>query len=107
MSRQVTDTNGVAITVLSMSVQQNSDTSVLVVEVPCTAGMSLTCNGDPSASVLMRRTGSGDAFQDIATSPISLTPYAGTTQSFDLKIHAGAFSGLLKRVSLPVRVKFL
>ena len=103
----VTDTNGVALTVLSMSLAQNNDSSVFVIEVPAVAGMSLTADADPAAQVLARRTGSGAAFADIAASPILLTPFAGTTVQFDVKLHAAAFSGLIKRVAVPVRVKYL
>jgi hypothetical protein len=107
MSRQITDTTGNAITVLSMSLAQNSESPVLVIEIPATAGMSLTAGSDPAAQVLARRTGSGDAFVDIAAAPILLTPFAGTVVQFDVKLHAAAFSGLIKRVALPVRVKYL
>ena len=103
----IKDATGNTITVLSMSLAQNNDSSVFVIEVPAVAGMSLTADADPAAQVLARRTGSGDAFTDIAASPILLTPFAGITVQFDVKLHAAAFSGLIKRVALPVRVKYL
>lgn len=107
MANQITDTEGVALTVLSMSLAQNSESPVLVIEVPGVAGMSLTADADTAAAVMARRTGSGDAFVDIAAAPILLTPFAGSTIQFDVKVQTAAFAGLIKRVALPVRVKFL
>lgn len=107
MSRQVTDTTGAAVTILSSGVRQNSDSPVIALLMPCTTGMSLTADAAPAAQVLARRTGSGDPFVDVSTSPIDLSPWNGTTQSFDFKFHGAAFSGLIKRVALPVRVKYL
>jgi hypothetical protein len=107
MGKQVTDTTGAAVTILSLSVPQNADSAVVALLIPGVSGMSLTADSDPAAQVLARRTGSGDAFQDVADSPIDLTPYAGETVSFDFTFHGAAFSGIVKRVALPVRIKYL
>ena len=54
--------------------------------------------------MLARVQGSG-AFVDIGAAPISLTPYDGQTVSFELKVSAGAVTGI-KRVAIPVRVTY-
>lgn len=103
--KQITDTTGAAITVVAMSLIENTESAVLVVRVPCLAGQYLAADGDASAQVLARRTGTLASFLDISSTPISLTPYAGQTVEFDLKVKALAVVGL-KRVAIPVRVTY-
>lgn len=89
-----------------MSVPQDADSAVISLLIPCTAHMALTADYDPAAQVMARRSGTATWF-DIAALPIDLSPWAGTTQSFDFKFHALPFDGLIERVALPVRVKYL
>jgi hypothetical protein len=106
MSRAITDTGGAPILYINLQLAANNDSVVVVGRVPCEAGLYLTASPvNASASVKARRTGSGDAFQDLATSPIDLTPYAGTVVSFDFKVHSSNVTGFA-RVALPVRVSF-
>ncbi|MET0646373.1 MAG: hypothetical protein ABW208_07105 [Pyrinomonadaceae bacterium] len=105
MTRSITDSAGAAITVLSMSLAAAQESAVLTVRVPCLAGQFLAADSNPSASVLARRTGSGDAFADLAVAPISLTPFDGQTVEFDLKVSASALTGV-RRVAIPVRVTY-
>lgn len=99
----ITDTNNQPITALPVSLVEDSDCAIVVIRVPCEANRYLAAVEHGSAQVLARRTGSGDAFVDLADTPISLTPYAGTTVDFDLKIHAGSVSGVV-HTAIPVKV---
>lgn len=105
MTKSITDTNGAAITVLSMSLAAGQVSAVLVMRVPCLAGQLLAADANPSAAVLARRTGSGDAFADLAVAPIALTPFDGQTVEFDLKVSASTVTGV-QRVAIPVRVTY-
>lgn len=105
MSKAVTDSNGAAVTLLSMSLAENTESSVIVIRVPCLAGQFLAADGEPAAQVLARLTGSGAAFVDISAAPIDLTPHAGQTVEFDLKVAAGAVTGV-NRVAISVRVTY-
>lgn len=106
MSQQITDATGAPLLYVNLNLNASTDSGVVVGRVPCAAGKWLTASPAQSgASVLARRTGSGDAFQDLATSPIDLTPYDGSTVSFDFKVHSNAITGF-ERVALPVRVSY-
>jgi hypothetical protein len=50
---------------------------VFTVRVPCKAGMFLSAVARDDAIVSARRTGSGDAFQDLAEMPLTLTEFDG------------------------------
>lgn len=101
----ITDTNDAALTSVSLVLTESTSSGVLVIRVPCQAGQYLASTVDSLAQVLARRTGSGAAFVDIAVAPILLTPYAGSTVEFDVKVSAQAVTGL-QRVALPVRVTY-
>lgn len=105
MSKAITGATGAAITVLSMSLVEGAESDVILIRVPCLAGQHLAADGNASAQVFARLTGSGGPFLDISAAPIDLTPYAGLTVEFDLKMTAGAVSGI-KRVAIPVRVTY-
>ena len=102
----VTDTAGNPLTQISLVLPESSESAVIVIRVVGVAGMFLTADATASAQVLARRTGSGAAFADIDAAPISLTPWAGQSVDFDVKISAGAVSGGIVRVGVPVRVTF-
>jgi len=105
MSDAITDTGGNPILYVNLSLSENSDSVVVAVLIPAKAGMKLTTDVNASASVMARLTGSGATFVDIAASPIDLTPWAGTTVGFDLKVHSNAAASLA-RLAMPVRVAF-
>lgn len=90
----MTDTGDNVLTYVSVELEESSDSAVLVVRVPCVAGMSLTADDDPDVRVMGRPTGVG-SYQDLAASPISLTPYDGSDQDFDVKLSSGSVSGVL------------
>jgi hypothetical protein len=101
----VTDTLGNPLTHVALVMSPLSDSSVVVARVECRAGLFLAATSEGAARVLARRTGSGSPFVDLSTSPISLTEFDGTTQSFDFKVSAGAVSAI-ERDALSVRVTF-
>lgn len=101
----ITDTADNSLLYVNLRLDEGADSVVIVARIPCKSGLKLATNSDGRASVLARRTGSGDPFVNIATSPIDLTPYDGTNTDFDFKVHAGSVTGL-ERVALPVRVTF-
>jgi hypothetical protein len=106
MSDQITDTGGAPLIYINLTLEAAHDSVVIVGRVPCRAHQFLTASPSLSAaSVLARRTGSGDPFVDLGSAPVDLTPYDGTTVSFDFKVRAAAVTGF-ERVALPVRVSF-
>lgn len=106
MSAQITDTSGAPLLYVNLHLSENSESVIVVARVPCAAGKFLAGPADESAQVLARRTGSGDSFVNLATSPIDLSAWAGSTISFDFKVHALAVSAGLHHVALRVRVTF-
>lgn len=105
MSDAITDTSGQPLLYVNLRLDENTDSVVIVARVPCLAGKFLASAVDARAAVLARRTGSGDAFVDLADAPISLTEFDGEAVEFDFKVHAGNVTGL-QRVALAVRVTF-
>lgn len=103
--KAILDTLDAPITALQMSLTEETESAVLIVRVPCAANQFLKSDSNPYAQVLARRTGSGSVFQDIAASPIDLTPYADTLTLFDIKVVALSVEGL-KRAALSVRVSY-
>ncbi len=102
----MTDTNGQELTYVSSQLAESTDGPVLVVRVPCVAGMSLTADDDPDVRVMGRESASGDPFQDLASSPIDLTPYAGGDQDFDVKLHANAIASGIVTKAVGVRATY-
>lgn len=103
--KAITDTTGAPITALQMSLAEETESSTFVVRVPCAANQFLRSDENDYAQVLARIAGSSDAFSNLADSPIDLTPYAGLTVEFDLKVAALEVDGL-KRAALSVRVSY-
>ena len=102
----VLDINDYPLTYVAITLHE-IETLILVVRVPCLAGMFLTADvPEESANVLVeaRATGSGDPFVAISTSPLSLTFFDDPTD-FDIRVQTGDVDGL-KRVAIRVRVTF-
>jgi hypothetical protein len=102
---QITDTSGNPLTHVALVQAPSSESGVIVIRVPCSTGQKLKADAGADARVLARLTGSGASFQDIGVTPISLTPYADSVVSFDVKIQTGAVSQPA-RAALPVRVTY-
>jgi hypothetical protein len=88
----ITDTNGTPLSSLPLTLVELTDSAPVVIRVPCAAGLFLASPGHESAQVLARRSGTSDAYADLSTDPLDLSPYAGTVVEFDLKIHTLAVS---------------
>lgn len=90
----ITDTNDVPVTYLNFSQQESSDSAVFTLKVPCKTGQELKADTNATVSIFGRPAGVG-SYVNLNSSPISLTPYAGTNQAFDLFVRTGAVSGLI------------
>lgn len=101
----VVDVNDIPISYLNYQQEESSDSSVLIIRIPCEAGTFLTANDVPEARILVRENGTSDAFQDVATVPLDLDPYAGSSQDFDMKVHTGAVVGIVP-VAVNIRVTY-
>ena len=106
MSEAITDTNNQPLLYINLQLEENTDSAVVACLIPCASGKYLTASISSLAQVFARRTGSGDAFVNLATSPISLAPFAGQIVSYDFRVHTLSVTGL-QRVALPVRVGYL
>lgn len=104
MSRAITDTSGQPLLYVNLHLSENSESVVIVARIPCAAGLYLAATESASARVMARRTGSGDAFADLATDPISLAAWDGSSIDFDFKVEALSVSSGLVRLALPARV---
>jgi hypothetical protein len=98
----IDDQDGNPLSFVDVAVANGLDTPATRVHVPCTASRKLKADDSPVARVLARRAGDAGPFTDIATSPIDLTPWAGTSQWFDL-VFRGATDG---SAVIYVRVDF-
>lgn len=105
MSLAILDTTNQPITYISLQQAENSDGAIIVIRVPCAAGQSLTADDVVETRVLARENGTLAAFADIASSPIDLTPYAGTNQDFDVKVHTNGVTGIVP-TAVGVRVTY-
>lgn len=101
----ITDTNDVPITYLSFTQAESTDGTVFVIRVKCLSGLKLVAQDVADVRVLARRHGTVDAFVDIATSPIALTPYAGTSVDFDVKLHTNAVTAFVS-TAVEIRVTY-
>jgi len=99
----ILDSNDVPISQISLQQAESSDSQVIIIRVPCAAGKFLTADILAEVQVLVRETGTVDAFVDIGVSPLDLAPYDGTNQDFDMKVHTGAVAGMVS-VAAGVRV---
>lgn len=90
----ITDTDEVPVTYLSYSLPESSDSAVFTLLIPCLEGQVLKADTNADVSIFGRVSGVG-TYVDLAVSPISLDPYAGTQQAFDLYIHTNAVTGIV------------
>lgn len=70
--------------------------------VPCAAGKWLAAGVSPTAKIEARRFGTADAFADLGTDPIDLSPYDGQTVKFEFRV-TGLAAGL---AALRARVTY-
>jgi|GEM_PF-2583477 len=100
----ILDTNNNPLTHVGISIAAGASWT-FTVRVPCKAGMFLSAVARDKAIVSARRTGSGDAFQDLASMPLTLTEFDGSVVDFDIRVEAGDVPGLA-RIAIPVVVTF-
>lgn len=92
---EITDTNDVPVNYLHFSQAESLDSAVFVLRIPCVAGQWLAADANSDVSIMAREHGTADAYVDLSSSPIDLTPYAGSDQDFDFKVHTNAIAGLV------------
>jgi hypothetical protein len=70
-------------------------TAAFTLSINCESGYELAADSDNADVRVWAKANAGDAFQNIHSSPIDLTPYAGTARTFyfELRIDAGADDG--------------
>lgn len=101
----ILDTADVPITYVGLQQAEGTDSQIIIIRVPCLNGQFLVASDVSEARVLVRENGTLDAFQDISTLPIDLSPFAGTNQDFDLKVHTESVVGIVP-VAVGVRVTY-
>lgn len=106
MSDQFTDNFNVPITYLSTQQVESADSSPIIVKVPAVALAWLSADDDAYVRVRARRNGTADPYVDLATDPIDLTPYDGTTAVFDLVIRTEAVADPVVSRAVQVRRTF-
>lgn len=102
---QVTDTNDVTLSYVSLILEEGTESAIFVVRFPARAGQFLAANDDALVEALGRKSGTSDAFVNLFTDPIDLTPYDGQTVDFDIKASAGMVT-FLQRVGLQIRITY-
>jgi hypothetical protein len=96
----ITDTADQPITYLYFQLAESSDGPVVVVRAPGGAGRFLAADANAYLRVLGRRSGTSDAFVDLATSPLSLA--WADPADVDIKAHANLVTAL-EQPSIRVR----
>ena len=87
MPNIITDTSNNPISTVRESAYRNSFGGQFTVRIYCKAGYKIKSHHDPDVQILVRKSGTTDAFQDVAISPVDLTPFVNTYQDFDVKPH--------------------
>lgn len=112
MNDSISDTSDQPLTYLSLRQVEQLDSAVFVVRVPAQVSRWLAADDNDYLRVLARRSGTADAFVDLATSPIDLTPFAGIdgfgtlfTVDFDIKVHTNAVTAN-RREGVNLKVTF-
>lgn len=85
---KITDTDGRSIEYLAFSLDAGAETGPFVIRATPDAGDVFRATPDANVSVMGRRAGTGDAFQDVATGPLDLAAYVGGTLELELKVVA-------------------
>lgn len=90
----ITDTDNEPVTYLNFQQEESTDSAVFTLLIPCVTGQVLKADTNADVSIFGRVSGVG-SYVDLAVTPISLDPYAGTDQAFDLYVHTNAVSGMV------------
>jgi hypothetical protein len=102
---EILDAGNRPISYISLQQQENTDSQIIFIRVPCSAGQFLAANDVTEARVLARLAGSSDPFVDLFDNPIDLTPFDGTTTDFDIKVHTGLVTGIIP-TAVEVKVTY-
>jgi hypothetical protein len=91
---EMTDTGGNPLTYTYFTLPESTDGPVFVVRSPGGPGVFLKADADPSLRVVGRRSGTSNAFVDLATSPLELA--WADPADVDVKARANAVTGLVQ-----------
>ena len=95
------NTAGVQILSSTFAVRNLTDES-LTIRIDCETGYSLSSQATADAAVEVRRVGDVP-WVNLETTPISLTPWDGTQQDFEIRVTAGTITSFMRRY-IPIRV---
>lgn len=93
MADSILDIDGHPIEHLSAQLPEQTDSSIMIIQVPCMAGAFLQVEDNAHVRVLGRLNNTANIFQDLHTQPIDLTPFDGLIVSFDIMLRANAVDG--------------
>jgi hypothetical protein len=88
------DTDGNRILSTALDVRSGED-EIITLKIDCLTGWQLS--GEAVADVAVEARHQGDAYVNIETTPISLTPWNGTLQTFEIRLTAGTITTALTR----------
>lgn len=89
----ITDGNGDALGYLPVNLKAGEESTPILIKItPTSLGERLRASSGINATIWARIHPAG-AWIDINAAPMSLDPYYGSTQDFDIKIVAGAIVG--------------
>lgn len=77
----ILDDNGNRLTTASLTIPPNTN-KAFTLQIECFDGFSLFATSPDADVVTWAKANPGDSFQNIQSSPIDLTPFAGTTRTF-------------------------
>ena len=74
---------------------RSGETKTVTIQLDCLTGYQLS--GEAVSDVTVEARHSGDSFVDIETTPISLTPWNGTRETFEVRLTVGTITTPLTR----------
>jgi len=102
---EILDAGNRPLTYIALQQQENTDSQIIFIRVPCAAGQFLAASDVSEARVLARLAGSSDPFVDLFDDPIDLAPFDGTITDFDIKVHTGSVTGIIP-TAVDVKVTY-
>lgn len=94
----ITDINGEALGYLPADLRPGEETAPVTVIIAAAAGRRLRASIAAEVQILARQTGTPGDWADISAAPVDLTPFAGQSVQWDIKV--AALAGLTGRLRL-------
>jgi hypothetical protein len=86
----ILDDEGNRINSLSMAAEPGDAVAFELRHIECFTGYQLSAASPDAGVVIWGKANPGDSFQNLQTTPIDLTPYAGTTRGFYFECRVNA-----------------